>query len=64
MRSKSTDDLHQELMSAPDIDLYIHDNCESFVDQSVAEQLQAIFEQKNISKAALARIAKMSEVYP
>lgn len=63
VRSKSTDDLHQELMSAPDIDLYIHDNCECFVDQSVAEQLQAIFEQKNISKAALARIAKMSEVY-
>lgn len=63
MHSRSTGDLHQALMSASDIDLYIHDNCECFVEQSVTEQLQAIFERKKISKAALARSAKMSEVY-
>lgn len=63
MTNKSTDDLHQELMSEPDIDSYICDNCDCFIDRSLTEQVQAIYEAKGISKAELARRSKMSEVY-
>ena len=63
MEKKDTNDLRQELMEAGDIDSYLRENQESFATAPVAGLLMEIYEQKNLSKAALARGAGMSEVY-
>ena len=63
MKSKSTNDLNEELMQESNIDAYINDNRQFFADQSIAELLTELYEKKSISKAALARKAGISEVY-
>ena len=63
MKEKSTDNLLQELMSAPNLDTYIKENSSYFSDQSVAGLLTALYDRKSISKATLARQSGMSEVY-
>ena len=63
MKEKSTSELIEELMSEPNIDSYINDNEPLFSDKSIAELLSELYVKKNISKAALARKAGMSEVY-
>lgn len=63
MHAKSTDDLGQELMEAPNIDSYIRAHEPFFLDLSVTELLEHIYAKKSISKAALARKSGMSEVY-
>ena len=63
MEEKSTDDLNQELMSKDDIDTYIKENRFYFLNQGISELLNALYDKKDISKAALARRAGMSEVY-
>ena len=63
MKSKSTNDLNEELMQESNIDAYINDNRQFFSDQSIAELLTGLYEKKSISKAALARKAGISEVY-
>lgn len=63
MKEKTTDDLNRELMSEANLDAYIHANCTSFSEQSIAELLVELYEKKTISKAALARNAGISEVY-
>ena len=63
MEEKTTDDLNQELMSKDDIDSYIKENRFYFLDRSISELLNALYDKKDISKAALARKAGMSEVY-
>ena len=63
MQNKPTDDLQNELMSEPSFDSYMNENRPFFSQQSVAELLTALYEQQDISKAALARKAGMSEVY-
>ena len=63
MKSKSTNDLNEELMQESNIDAYINDNRQFFSDQSIAELLTEFYEKKSISKAALARKAGISEVY-
>jgi transcriptional regulator with XRE-family HTH domain len=60
---KSTSELTSELMNAPDIDSYISENCDLFTDDSISGMLNKLYESKDISKAALARKAGMSEVY-
>ena len=55
MRERSTDDLGQELMGAPNIDAYIHNNEAFFSEQSITESLAELYERKAVSKAALAR---------
>ena len=42
MRERSTDDLGQELMGAPNIDAYIHNNEAFFSEQSITESLGAV----------------------
>ena len=54
MRERSTDDLGQELMGAPNIDAYIHNNEAFFSEQSITESLAELYERKAVSKAALA----------
>ena len=63
MEKKNTDGLQQELMDSTDLSQFLSRNQEQFVDKSVAELLNHLFEKKNISKAALAKQAGMSEIY-
>lgn len=63
MDKKNTDGLRQELMDSTDLSQFLSRNQEQFVDKSVAELLNHLFEKKNISKAALAKQAGMSEIY-
>ena len=63
MDKKNTDGLQQELMDSTDLSQFLARNQEQFVDKSVAELLNHLFEKKNISKAALAKQAGMSEIY-
>ena len=61
MKKKNTDGLQQELMDSPDLTQFLSQNQEQFVNKNVAELLNHLFEKKNISKAALAKQAGMSE---
>lgn len=63
MKKKDTYDLQQELMDSSDLTQFLSKNTEQFVDKSVTEALNQLFLRKNISKAALAKQAGMSEIY-
>ena len=63
MREKSTGDLHQELMSQPNLDQYITENEPYFADVDISLFLTTLHERCGLSKAELARRAGMSEVY-
>lgn len=63
MSNKTTGDLRQELMEDNSIDTYLQGNAALFVHQDVVALLTALYEQKHLTKAALARQAGMSEVY-
>jgi len=63
MDKKNTDGLQQELMDSTDLSQFLSRNQEQFVDKSVADLLNHLFEKKNISKAVLAKQAGMSEIY-
>ena len=63
MSDKTTSDLRQELMEDNSIDTYLQGNAALFVDQDVVVLLTELYEQKHLTKAALARQAGMSEVY-
>ena len=63
MDKKNTDGLRQELMDSTNLSQFLSRNQEQFVDKSVAELLNHLFEKKNISKAVLAKQAGMSEIY-
>lgn len=63
MSDKTTSDLRQELMEDNSIDTYLQGNAALFVNQDVVALLTGLYEQKHLTKAALARRAGMSEVY-
>ena len=63
MKKKNTDGLRQELMASTDLSQFLSRNQEQFVNKNVTELLNYLFEKKNISKAALAKSAGMSEIY-
>ena len=63
MRDKTTDDLRRELMCEAGIDAYIKENQSIFVDKTVIELLEELYQRKIVPKAALAKRAGMSEVY-
>lgn len=60
---KDTGELRAELMEQADLDAYIKENARFFADKGVVRQLNRMFQERNISKADLARQAGMSEVY-
>ena len=60
---RNTDDLQQELMSAADLNQFIEDNEDKFSRENIADALSRLFQQKDVSKATLAKNAGMSEVY-
>ena len=63
MKKRTTDHLQQELMDSPDLARFLTKNENLFVNKSIAELLNQLFERKNISKAALAKQSGMSEIY-
>ena len=63
MKKIDTDGLKQELMSSPDLDEFLSENEEAFCNNSASDILVRLFNEKNISKAALARKSGISEVY-
>ena len=60
---KTTGDLRDELLSQPHLDEYLKENGNQFVNWGLTEQLMRLFDEKNVSKAAVARNGGMSEVY-
>lgn len=63
MEKKNTDNLQQELMDSPNLNQFLTQNKEHFVNVNLAELLKELFEKKNISKATLAKQSGMSEIY-
>ena len=63
MSEKSTSDLCSELIGSASIDSYLSRNRCAFLDSSIADLLTSLYQDKSVSKAALARKAGMSEVY-
>ena len=63
MKKKETDNLQQELIDSSDLTRFLSQNRDQFVTQNTAELLNHLFEEKNISKAALAKQSGMSEIY-
>ena len=63
LKSKSTDDLQEALLSAPNLDRFLEENVEKFHHEDRPAALSRMFESKNMSKAALAKNSGMSSVY-
>ena len=58
-----TNDMKETLMSAPDLDRFLSEHRADFEQESASEYLNYLFSRKNVTKAALAKNACMSEVY-
>lgn len=58
-----TDDLKRALMNASDLDKFLKENADNFNQQDVQELLARMFDQRDLSKATLAKRAGMSNVY-
>jgi len=63
VKKKNTNDLQHELMSSPNLNSFLADNQENFNNESIPEILNRLFQEKNISKATLAKQSGMSEIY-
>ena len=63
LKEKATDDLTRELMSEANLDTYLKACQPYFSDCTIAQLLETLYERRDLSKAALARKAGMSEVY-
>lgn len=59
----NTNNLQNELMNSPDLDRFLSDHRDDFSQGSAADFLNVLFSRKNVTKAALAKKACMSEVY-
>ena len=60
---KDTDNLRQELMETPALDQFLSENQDCFSRNSACELLNQLFQKRKISKAVLAKLSGMSEVY-
>ena len=63
MKDMSTGALSQELMECADLDAYLREHHAAFCGQSLTGQLHSFYKRSKLKKAALARMAGMSEVY-
>ena len=63
MKRKNTDDLQQALMDSPNLDGFLAENQDVFVNESVPDVLNELFNKRDISKAMLAKQSGMSEIY-
>ena len=57
---KDTGDLRNELLSQPHLDEYLKENGNQFVNWGLTEQLMRLFDEKNVSKAAVSRNGGMT----
>ena len=62
-KDRMTDDLQMELMSATDLNKFIEKNEDKFCNVNIADLLNEMYIKRDISKAALAKKACISEVY-
>ena len=60
---KNTDDLRRELMESPDLERFLSDNEKNFVSDDVNKLLNRLFRERGVTKAELAKLSGMSEVY-
>ena len=63
MENKNTDDLRVELMESSNIDEFLSENEDCFVNESISDVLNRLLAEKNISKSVLAKNSGISEVY-
>ncbi len=59
----TTDELEKEMKGRGELEYFLHQHEESFVSYDVGKLLESLIKEKKISKAELARRAKMSDVY-
>lgn len=63
MNKKNTNELQNELTAAPDLNRFLSENREQFVEAGFLDTMQTLFQKSGLSKAALAKNAGTSEVY-
>lgn len=63
VQKKNTDDLQQELINSMDLNEFLSENLDNFSNDNLSDILNRLLEERNISKAALAKQACMSEIY-
>ena len=63
MKRKNTDQLLKELMDSNDLSRVLSDNSACFRKSDLPHGLQALFDQQDMSKSALAKASGISEVY-
>ena len=63
MKKKSTDDLQQELTSTPNLQRFLSENHEQFINEEFSAQLLSLFHRSGMTKTVLAKKAGTSEVY-
>lgn len=63
MKKKNTDDLKQEIQQVADLDRFLQENQDNFINGDITEYLVKLYEKNPISKAKLAKAACISEVY-
>ena len=63
MIKKNTSDLQHELTNTTDLKKFLSENQEHLINENFTEMLQEMFKKSGLSKAALAKKARTSEVY-
>lgn len=63
MEIKTTDELNHEIKAATDIEDYFKNNKESMLAHSLAEHLNLLLTQKNISRADVVRSSQLDKAY-
>ena len=63
MPTKTTSDLRRGMAAQPNLDAYLNDSRPYFTDRKLKGLLEKLYARCGFSKATLARLANMSEVY-
>lgn len=63
MPTKTTSDLRRDMAAQPNLDAYLNDSKPYFTDRKLKDLLEKLYARCGFSKATLARLANMSEVY-
>ena len=63
MPTKTTSDLRRDMAAQPNLDAYLNDSRPYFTDRKLKGLLEKLYARCGFSKATLARLANMSEVY-
>lgn len=63
MPTKTTSDLRRDMAAQPNLDAYLNDSRPYFTDRKLKGLLEKLYARCGFSKATLARLVNMSEVY-